>query len=197
MVLTGQIGGNGAAALLKNNFDSSTLGDPSNNIVHVWNDPSNPAFDYGTYRFVQIGNPNPFYDPLVVRNVNVTTPMGLLFNPSTGNDCPYDGYPNAGIRARGTVHGLTLTTGPTLTLTPNPAIGRVVVRYQLDADDAKQAARLVVRSVITGHTVREMSMLPGSTEAELTVQTLPEGVYACTLLVGGRPVQTQRLLVQR
>ena len=201
--LTGQIGGTGAAALLKNNFDSSTFGDLYNNIVHVWNDPSNPPFYYDTFYCVRYGSSSPFYDPLVVQNVSVQSSAGSFFVPvagSNGNDCPHDGYPSAGIRARSALVSLSPGSvgGTSLEIAaPNPAHDQAIIAYRIAPVDAAQDLALVVRSLLSGAIVREVKLDARRNAVAVPVADLPEGVYVYSLLVNGRPAATHRLMVSR
>lgn len=78
---------------------------------------------------------------------------------------------------------------------PNPAAERTVIGYGLTSADSAQPATMVVRSLISGAVMREMTLPGHGAEATVVTQDLPNGVYAVSLLVNGRALATRRLLV--
>jgi hypothetical protein len=91
-----------------------------------------------------------------------------------------------------------LAAGPVvaqLRAQPNPATEQVSLTYTLPA--GQQATRLELRDLYRGNVVASQPLADNANGSiELTVRTLPAGLYACALLVQGRPAATCKLVVQ-
>ena len=178
---------------IKNLF---TTGPSGINGLHysIYNDPNNPPVDY-----------QPFADNLPynsfesdVRNTstsNVNVAGSVLYIASGqggANGCAADGYPDTGLQRPALVVGRKVT-GKMKPAVPNPVADETTISYVLPTGTHR--AELLVRTCLAGKEVRRISLAVGEQESRLSVRELPDGLYFCTLLADGVPVQTQRLLV--
>ena len=178
------------AGLLKNYF----INVGSSTVTHVWNHPSNPAFNYPTFDALYYGNVA--YNMLIGSNINITRGAQGVAITST-NDCAFDNYPGAGILARNATGNLGYSSVSALVgLAPNPVADELTVHYHLAEKDAGEG-QLIIRSLLSGQVVAEIALMPRTTSALVPVHELATGLYTCTLVVNGQPVSTSRLAVSR
>lgn len=163
----------------------------------IYNDPAN-AFSnisYDTYKDGTFGNIRSDVQNASVGNVSVTANTNIPYIPAgqgNSNGCATDGYPNTGLQRPALVVGRKLA-GSMNPAVPNPVADETLIGYVLPT--STRQAELLVRAGLDGKEVRKISLAIGEQEGRLLVNDLPNGLYFCTLLADGLPVQTQRLLV--
>ena len=159
----------------------------------IYNDPANGQIYYPTfYDSRQYGN---FASDVQNASVgNVFVQGNLTYQgPNSGipNGCAADGFPDTGLQRPALAVGGPV--GLMRPAAPNPVADETTIGYALPY--GTQRAELLVQAGLTGKEVLRRPLPVGMSEDKLTVRELPDGLYFCTLLADGVPVQTQRLLV--
>ncbi len=189
VILQANSSGNG---IIKNRFALDQNGIAGTHFS-IYNDAANGPINYNTF------DDNPSYGNFKtdVQNasfgaVNVNG-AGTYFPPTgNSNGCAADGYPNTGLQRPTLAMGRKIT-GRMKPAAPNPVAEETTIGYVLPS--GAHRAELLVRAGLDGKEIRKVSLAVGEQEGRLSVRDLPNGLYFCTLLADGLPVQTQRLLV--